>query len=177
MEQTFEEFKQAVHTKKERDFKVRGSWGVYDVYKHLRKDGWKDIGQPVKEEDFYNIIRSVNKLLAEEIAKGETVKFPERMGCLELRKYEVGAFMVDGKLKVTYPIDWQNTLKLWYEDDEAHKQKLFMRQQNKWVYHVKYCLHDANYENKKFYLFALNTKIKKALSRNIKQGKTDTLYG
>ena len=71
--------------------KVRNSWGIYDVYKSVRKHHWYNIGRPVTEKEFYSIIRSVNKLLAEEIALGHTVKLPQKMGKLELRKYEVGA--------------------------------------------------------------------------------------
>ena len=160
-----------------KNFKVRGSFGIYDCYKAIRRHKWFDIGRPLKEKEFYSIIRGVNNLIAEEIANGETVEFPEKMGKLELRKYQVGAYIKDGKLKVTYPIDWYATNKLWKEDEEARKNKTLLRHSNKWVYYVKYRNECANYENNTFYLFALNSFIKKKLSRNIKQNKVDTLYG
>lgn len=158
--------------------KVRNSWGIYDVYKSIRKHHWYNIGRPVTEKEFYSIIRSVNKLLAEEIALGHTVKLPQKMGKLELRKYEVGVKMKDGKLKITYPVDWAETLKLWYEDAEAEKQKILLRNENPFVYWVRYCTEGTHckYPNKYFYQFALNTFVKKALSRNIKAGKVDTAW-
>ena len=177
-QKTFEQFKQETLRKKPKANRVQNSWGVYNCYKSIRKHGWFNIGRPVTEKEFYAIIRGVNDLLAEEIARGETVKFPERMGKLELRKYECGAFVKDGKLKVTYPVDWSETLKLWYRDEEAKRQKTLLRNENPFIYHVVYCAQgeNANYENKCFYQFALNTFVKKALSRNIKQGKIDTLW-
>lgn len=69
-----------------RKFKVSGSWGIYDAYKLIRKHKWFDIGRPVTEKEFYAIVRQVNKRFADEIAKGNTVTFPCKMGKLELRK-------------------------------------------------------------------------------------------
>lgn len=171
-----EEFKTELVRKGKKNFKVSKSFGVYDVYKAIRKNGWYDIGRPLKEHEFYSIIRKVNRLMADEIAKGKTVIFPHRMGKLELRKFETGVSIVDGKLKITYPINWAETLKLWFEDEEAKKNKTLKRDEEKFVYHVKYCKHDANYENKSFYQFDLNRNIKRALKDNIKKGITDTLW-
>ena len=162
--------------KGDKKFKVKGSWGIYDVYKHIRKNKWYDIGRPLKEHEFYSIVRQVNDLFAKEIADGNTVVFPSKMGKLELRKFERGVGIVDGKLKITYPVNWSETLKLWYEDAEARRNKTLLRRESKWVYHVRYNKYDATYENKGFYEFTLNRFIKHALKENIVKGKTDTLW-
>ena len=47
-----------------RNHKITNSLGVYDAYKYIRKNKWLDIGRPLKEKEFYRIIREVNKLLA-----------------------------------------------------------------------------------------------------------------
>lgn len=157
--------------------KVRNSWGVYDVYKSIRKNKWYDIGRPLKEHEFYSIIRGVNNLLAKEISNGNSIKFPSKMGSLELRKLQRGAYInKEGKLKVSYPIDWNSTLKLWFTDPEAKKEKILIRFEENYVYKVKYNKHSATYENKSFYEFDVNRKIKQALMNNIKTGKIDTLY-
>jgi hypothetical protein len=156
--------------------KVNGSWGVYDCYKKIRKNGWKGIGQPVTEKQFYAIIRGINMLMADNIANGITVKLPFKMGVLELRKYQRGVSLVDGKLKNTYPIDWHNTLLLWEKDEEARRKRIRLRHENEWVYHVRYDKWKAGFNNKVFYQFTLNTFIKRALSKNIKSGKVDTLW-
>lgn len=159
-----------------RNFKIRNSWGVYDAYKWIRKHGWSYIEKPLAEHDFYVIIRSINDLLAKRLGLGEPVNFPFKMGCLELRKYECGAQLFNGKLKVTYPIDWKKTLSLWHSEKSALKDKLLVRKEQKWIYHIKYCKQRANYENKVFYQFCLNRKIKQALKDNIETGKIDTLW-
>jgi hypothetical protein len=178
MEETFQEFKNRITNNKGslKHYKITGSWGIYDAYKHIRKNHWYNIGRPLKEGEFYAIIRGINDLLAENIANGKTVKFPKKMGVLELRKHKAGAFFVDGKLKINYPPDWSETLKLWYEDEEARRNKTILRLENPWVYSVKYLRFPATYENKMFYQFQLNTFIRRALKDNIKQGKIDTLW-
>lgn len=156
--------------------RIRNSFGVYDCYKAVRKHQWYDIGRPLKEHEFYAIVREVNSLLADEIALGNTVKFPIKMGKLELRKSQRGAKIIDGKLKVSYPINWKRTMELWYNDREAMKNKTLLRDEEKYVYHIRYCKYDADYENKCFYEFSLNRFIKIALKENIKKGLIDTLW-
>lgn len=156
--------------------KISNSWGVYDAYKHIRKHQWYDIGRPLKEHEFYTIIRKVNNLLAKELAQGNPVIFPFRMGILELRKRPAGVSIVDGALKNTYPIDWDSTLRLWFEDEEAKKDKTLLRHEAPNVYYIKYNKFKANYENQCFYEFQLNRFVKLALKENIKKGKIDALW-
>lgn len=175
MQKTFEEFKQEVqHNNGQK--KITGSWGVYDCYKHIRKNGWYGMERPIKEKEFYAIVRGVNSRLAEELSTGNPVVLPLRMGTLELRKGRRGASIVNGELKVNYPIDWKRTIALWYEDPEAYKNRTLLRHEEGWVYTIKYAKDKAKYENKFFYQFAVNTFIKRALKDNIKQGKIDALW-
>lgn len=176
MEQSFQEFRQIAGIKKGTKHKISGSFGVYDVYKKIRKNNWYNIGRPVTEHEFYTIIRSVNNKLAEEVGKGKEIKFPYSMGALELRKSQRGVSIKDGKLKITYPVNWNETLKLWYEDEEARKNKTVLRHEVPYVFSIRYNKFNAEYENKCFYAFTLNNKIKDALKENIKQGKIDTIW-
>lgn len=152
------------------------SFGVYDAYKAIRKKGWLDIGRPLKEHEFYTIVRGMNDFLAKKIAEGSDVVFPYRMGKLELRKSKRGVSLCNGKLKITYPVDWKNTLKLWNNDEEAKKSKTLIRFENDYIYHVRYCKNTAAFENKTFFEFHLNRKIKRALKDNINNGKIDTVW-
>ena len=156
--------------------KVRQSWGIYDSYKHIRKNKWYNIGRPLKEGEFYSIIRTVNNKFAEEISQGHTVTFPQHMGKIELRKYRCKAFFSNDKLKVSYPIDWDETLKLWYRDPKAREQKTLLRNENPWAYYLYYNKKDANYNNKVFYQFAVNTFAKQHLSKNLRKGKADSIW-
>jgi hypothetical protein len=177
MDTSFTEFTtDLIKRRTHKTMKVTNSFGVYDAYKHIRKNGWYDIGRPLKEGEFYKIVRGVNDGFAKMILNGDTVVFPSRMGKLELRKFEKGVSIVDGKLKITYPINWEETMKLWYADEQARKDKVLLRRENKYVYNVRYCKYDANYENKCFYEFTLNRDIKKELKKRINNGEIDTLW-
>ena len=157
-------------------FKVTGSFGVYDAFKHIRKNHWYDIGRPLKEKEFYGIVRGINNLLAENIANGITVKFPQQMGVLELRKWERGASIIGDRLKVTYPVNWYETWKLWYKDPDAYRSRVLLRDEQKEGFSVRYLKREAAFENKIFYQFTLNRFIRQALKENIKKGKVDTLW-
>ena len=178
MEQSFEEFRQQILKPKKgkKEFKITNSWGMYDAYKALRKAGWLDIDRPVKEKEFYSIIRGINKRLAHEVSLGKSIEFPARMGKLELRKQERGVSIVDGKLKVNYPVNWKETHKLWYEDPQAMRDKILMRYEIPYYYRIKYEVYNATYENKAFYQFKLNTFVQDNLSKNIREGKVDTAW-
>lgn len=159
-----------------KSYKVTGSWGIYDCYKLLRKNKWQGVDRPLKEQEFYSIIRQVNNLLAKEIGMGNTVVFPYHMGKIELRKYTPSASFVNGKLKLTYPIDWDKTMKLWFTDKEARAKKILVRFEEPSVFTVKYNRQSANYNNKHFYSFTVNNKIKQLLKENIKKGIIETAY-
>ena len=173
----YSEFENKVLNKdSKRKFKVSNSWGVYDAYKHIRKNHWYDIKGPIKEKDFYAIIRGVNKKLADAVIKGDTISFPYNMGKLELRKNKHGVSIVDGILKNTYPVNWKETIRLWIEDNEEKQKKTLVRYESKYVYRVKYNKFSANYSNKNFYSFVLNRDIKIALKDKINKGEIDALW-
>lgn len=172
----FEVFRQVVTQHKGCKGKIRNSWGIYDAYKLLRKNKWQGVDRPLKEQEFYSIIRQVNNLLAKEIGKGNSVSFPYHMGKLELRKYTPSASFVNGRLKLTYPIDWNKTMRLWFTDEGARAKKTLVRFEEPSVFTVKYNKQHSSYTNMYFYSFAVNNKIKQFLKENIRKGIIETAY-
>ena len=156
-----------------RTHKVRNSNGVYDAYKWIRKNKWLDIGRPITEHEFYTIIRQVNNLLAENFLKGRDIVLPHRLGTIELRKYETKMLLNNGKLHTNLPIDWNRTLKLWAEDEEAYKEKMLVKVEEKEIFKVFYNKGKANYNNKSFYEFEVNRDLKRRLKQRIKEGLID----
>lgn len=178
-EKSFRDFTTEIQKKNgkgRKAFKVTGSWGVYDAYKSIRKHKWYNIGRPLKEHEFYCIIRGINDLLAKNLAMGKQIKFPAKMGHLEIIKYRVGVRLTDGVLKVSYPVDWLETMRLWFEDKEAREKKTLLRDESDFTYRIRYNKYDANYNNHCFYEFVVNKFIRQALSANIDKGKIDTLW-
>lgn len=153
--------------------KVNNSYGVYDAYKYIRKNKWFDIGQPVTEHQFYSIIRRMNNLLAEALIHGHDIELPCRMGTIEVRKYDARVSIEDGKVKTNLPIDWDRTLKLWSEDEEAYKERTLIKMEEKEIFSIYYNRTKAKYENKSFYEFNPNRQLKLMLKRNIKAGRLD----
>lgn len=156
-----------------RKHKITNSLGVYDSYKYLRKNKWLDIGRPLTEHEFYTIIRQVNNLLAEELLQGHDIVLPHRLGRIELRKYGTKMSIKDGVLRTNLPIDWDRTLKLWAEDEEAYKEKLLIKAEEKEIFKVYYNKKNAIYENKSFMEFEVNRDLKRRLKQRIKEGQID----
>ena len=156
-----------------RTHKVNNSLGVYDAYKFLRKRKWLNIGRPLTEHEFYSIIRKVNDYLADSFLHGNDIKLPHRMGRIELRKYGVRISFDGEKVKTNLPIDWDRTLKLWYEDEEAYKEKTLVKVEEKEIFKVYYNKQLAGYNNQVFYEFNVNRELKKRLKQRIKEGVLD----
>lgn len=171
---TYEEFKSEVqHLDRSRKHKVTNSVGVYSAYKWIRKNKWLTIGRPLTEHEFYSIIRKVNDYLADSLVRGNDIKLPHRMGRLELRKYDARISFDGEKVKTNLPIDWDRTLKLWYEDEEAYKNRTLVKMEEKEIFKVYYNKHLADYNNQVFYEFNVNRELKRRLKQKIKEGKID----
>lgn len=170
----YTEFKEQVQKiNKSRIHKVTGSIGVYQAYKYIRKNKWFDIGRPLKEGEFYRIVRKINNYLAEELSRGKEIKLPHRLGTLEIRKRPTRMAIVNGKLVTSLPIDWDKTLQLWYEDKEAFDNKTLVRIETEEVFKVYYNKQSANYNNKSFYEFKPNRELKRRLSKYAREGYLD----
>lgn len=156
-----------------RNHKVTGSIGVYDIYKHIRKHSWYNIPRPLKESEFYKIIRRINSMLALELGKGKEINLPHRLGTLEIRKRPSRIAIVNGKVVTNLPIDWDATFKLWFTDEQAKKEKLLVRIENEDIFKVYYNKNKAEYTNKTFYDFKPNREIKRSLTRQARQGNLD----
>lgn len=153
---------------------IRNSLGVYDGYKYYRKNKPKDKKYILTESQYFSIIRQINNILADEITVGKDIVLPSKMGKIELRKYESSIKIDDnGKVVTNLPVDWNNTLKLWYEDPEAYKNKTLLRLNEQEMYKIVYNKENANFNNRAFYEFVFNKDLRIRLKRNIKQGIVD----
>ena len=172
---SYKDFKSVIQgLQNTRTHKVTNSLGSYDAYKYIRRNKWFNIGRPLTEHEFYQIIRRINNYLAEELINGNDVIFPNRMGKLELRKRNsLPVIDKNGNLKVTYAIDWDSTLKLWYEDEEAFNNKTLVRLPERNIFRIKYNKNTANYNNKSFMEFQVNRNIKMRLKQKIKNNEID----
>lgn len=156
--------------------KVKGSWGVYDAFKWYRKNKPSDKKYILKEVQYFSIIRSINTLLRQSFLEGNDIKFPSRMGTLELRKSHP-KITIEGKVvKTNLPIDWNATLKLWYEDKQALQDKFLVRAKDNEIFKIYYNKYLANYNNKSFYQFTPNREFKLLLKTALREGNLKENY-
>lgn len=173
--ENLEEFKRRIRkVNHPRKYKISNSLGVYDAYKYYRKNKPKDKQYILSESQYFAIIRKINLLLIEEILSGDDIKLPLHMGIIELRKYNTNIRIdKDGKIHTNLPIDWNKTLELWYEDQEAFKNRTLVKVEEKEIFKIYYNKETANYNNKSFYEFIFNKDLKARLKQKIKEGVID----
>lgn len=156
-----------------REHKIKNSWGVFDYFKYYRKIRPKESKYVLTESQYFSIIRNVNKLLIEELLRGNDIKFPHRIGKITITKLIPKIEIIDGKVKTNLPVDWNRTLQLWYDDEECKANKTLVKVQEKEIYRLYYDKVRAIYNNKRFYSFKFNRDLKLRLKHNIKEGIFD----
>lgn len=154
------------NTKKEH--KITASLGMREAFRYYTKKS-----KSLNEKDFRRVIRYINSILQESLVSGEDINLPCRMGRLELRKFKTSVSFKDGKMITNLPIDWDETLNLWYEDKESFKEKRKVRMEVPEVFRVYYKKSTANYNNKSFFTFRANRDLKQKLKTNIINKKVD----
>ena len=152
---------------KKHRFKVTNSYGNKQAWRWVKKNKWLDIGEPLTEREFGTIIKAINKHLQDQLLSGKDAPFPNRMGRLEIRKFEAKREIREGKLVTNLPVNWELTLKLWYADEESKKNKTLIRYENLTRFKVYYNKEFATFNNKNFYKFtpirALKIGLKEAI--------------
>ena len=176
--ETLGEFKRRIKkVNQPREYKVRNSLGVYDGYKYYRKNKPDSKEYVLTESQYFAIIRKINLHLVDELLLGHDVKLPKSMGTIEIRKYDRRVRLgMDGKIHTNLPIDWDKTFKLWYEDEEAFKDKTLVRVEENEIFKVYYNRESATYNNKSYYEFLFNKDLKTRLKQRIKEGLIDAPY-
>lgn len=160
----------------DRNHKVKNSLGVYDAYKYYRRNKPKDPKFILTESQYFAIIRLINNTIAQSIIDGHDFTIPFNLGTLEIRKFDRNiTFDSNGNIQTNLPIDWDKTLKLWYEDKNSFKQKKLIRVNTMEIFTIYYNRGKANYNNKSFYEFRINRKLKQGLKNRINKGVIDAL--
>jgi hypothetical protein len=171
----FEKFRREVlKLDKPRKSKIKNSTGLRDAYQWLRKNKMFGVDKMVTEGEFYKIISTTHKEVAKELCSGEEFVFPLRMGKLELRHVDTYVKFEEGKVKTNRSVDWNRTLQLWNEDDEARENKVLIRKENKKKMFVFYNTIKSNYKNKTFIFFRPNRELLLAVAKAYEENNFST---
>ena len=175
MEEEFQKFRSKIlKLAGPRKARITNSWGVYDYYKYYIKHRPKEHKYALSESQYFSIIRRINQKLVEELLRTGTIYLPNRMGTIEIRKRTYSPRIdSDGKVILHAPIDWQKTLRLWYEDEESLQNKTLIKVESREVFRTVYRKAKAVFQNKAFYFFRLNKYAAISMKQSIKTGNFD----
>lgn len=160
--ETLQEFKRRRRfpADRKKEYNIRNSWGVYDFYKYYRKTKPKDSKWVISDVQYYSIFRRVNELLVDHLIRTGELELPYRMGQLVILKKELKSWIdPSGKRRTSRVINWEATLELWYNDEEARKNKTLLYYEDDERLTVRYLKNKAIYKNKYYYEFRSNRDI------------------
>lgn len=114
---TFEEFYTVTLNKRgaKGPSKISNSYGIIDYYKYYREHS----KHKVNDKLYRKILQAIDKECETFFLEDRVLHFPCGLGNVQIQK-------IPFKRNVKKPqaVDWKETLKLWYEDEDAHKKKI-----------------------------------------------------
>lgn len=172
---TYKEFRISTlkANQKKHHFRVNNSLGIKDAYRWCIKH--RQIDKSISEKNFRIIINALNKSLQDQLLQGRDINLPERMGRIEIRKYQTYVGLEGDKIKTNLSVDWDKTLRLWFEDKEAYDNRTLIRCETKEKFKFIYNKSKAKYNNKVFYEFTPTRSLRLKLKELINNQGFDAL--
>lgn len=167
MEDTFEEYSVKTRRAAQKQFSVSDSHGSFEFYNYIAHNKLnkfkQDRGRTMRT------IRNVGNYIREYVAAGKEIVLPYGLGSLILKSMDAAVVSQDGEVKLRASVNWYETLKLWFEDDEARENKVLVKYTSPrkiiptWEKNVVY-------KNVSFYKFYFNRMLKAKIKENIQNG-------
>lgn len=154
--ETLQEFKRRSRfpADRKKEYNIRNSWGVYDFYKYYRKTKPKDPKFIISDVQYYAIFRRVNELLVDSLVRTGELEFPYKMGKLIVFKKTLKSWIApNGERYTSRKVNWDKTLELWYNDEEAYRNKTLLYFENDEGLTIRYNKTKAEFKNKYYYEF------------------------
>lgn len=154
--ETLQEFKRRSRfpADRKKEYNIRNSWGVYDFYKYYRKTKPKDPKFIISDVQYYSIFRRVNELLVDSLVRTGELDFPYKMGKLIVLKKTLKSWIApNGNRYTSRRVNWDKTLELWYNDEEAYRNKTLLYYESDERLTIRYNKTRAEFKNKYYYEF------------------------
>ncbi len=178
-EETRDEFAKKVRFKRlpgRPKSKINNSYGQYAYYLNWRRVRPEGERFNIKWDNFSKILHSMNQLMIEEMFNSGSVELPYSLGSLVICSWKREVCIKDGRLKIPYIVDWEKTLTLWYEDEEAHQNKTKVYFENKNNYIVRWETIPGKYKNQYFYNFKILRRIKQEVAKRATNNTLDNFF-
>lgn len=173
---TYQRFLNRLQKRGSKPYTIGHCLGVRDAWKWVRRNRWRKLDGSTCSQALYScIVNTVNQLLVEQLLEGHRIDFPSRMGSLYLASVPARIALEGGKLKTNYRTDWLKTLKLWYEDEEARNSHRTVKRIQKDIVFIRYDKGNANYTNKRFYLFRANRSLVRKVGSALEERKVSVM--
>lgn len=167
MEDTFKDFSVDIRGAHKKTFSVTNSQGSFEFYNYIAHNKFnlyhQDRGRTMR------IIRKVGDYIREYLAQGKDIDFPHGLGNLSIRARDSANLDQQGNVRIHQKINWYDTLKLWFEDDDARENKVLVRHTSPRVF-VPVWEKTVLHKNISYYKFFFNRILKEKLKENIKNG-------
>ena len=151
--------------------KIKGCYGSYDYYKYYRKNRPRGRKWALDDKTYYRIIRTINNKIIDCLIRDGYVDLPLQLGRLEFRTVEHQSTIKDNKLVTTRLVDWNETMRLWFVDEEAREKKIVLKDENPTINFVRYSKKDAKFHNQDYYEFRVMRPQLRRIKRANKEGK------
>lgn len=174
MKESYQEFVNKLLKKGSHPHHLTHCLGSRDAWKWVRKNKWKALKGIHCDQLLYSkIINEVNQILVEQLLQGHRIVFPHNMGNLALAAVPTKVDIENGEVKTNYRTDWNKTLDLWYEDEEARNSHKPVKRITKEIYYLRYSKAGSPYHNRRYYRFRQNRSLGKAIGSLIREGKVN----
>ena len=173
---TLDEYKALMKSRAGRDNKYKSAFSIRDAYKEYKRN-MPDASYTLTEEEHRHILNAIFEGMADKFLKYGIVRLGGRLGAIELIKKKTKVYKrKDGTLFANYPIDWDKTLELYYNDAEAREKRIFVRKcDNDYSYRIKYRASKASLKNSCYVQFRPSGLFRSRVSKAIKENKVDGL--
>lgn len=180
MDITREEFKKKIKAQRvvgAGPNKISNCYGIYNYFNYYKHTRPKEHKFCLDHRQYSEIVHAMHKLMRDELFNFGEVKLPYNLGSLILFRESVdGPYFENGKLKIPHWIDWDKTLDLWYEDEEAHANRTKVYFELSKRYKVIFRSIYGKYKNQLFYKFNLTREFRQTIAKRAKENTLDNFF-
>lgn len=172
-EKSFSEFLRDTVKAKEPK-KIGKKKGSMDLYRHyVNTDKTKDGSFNIPYKLWSAILKDWSEFFFEELFNTGEFNLPFACGSFYVIKRSYKPKMINGELIYNAPVDWGRTMKLWYRDPEAKKNKVLVKIEpcTKYLIRFKMARKRQSSPNKFYYSGVVSRSFKKKINQMAEEGR------